>query len=241
MKAIILAAGRGERLAPMGWDKPKCLLEFGGQSLLDNTVGSLLENGVDRMVIVVGYKQKLVIEGLTKHNVSFDVVVNKDYAETNTIHSLYLAREHLNEDFIYFNSDVLFERSLISRLFSYDGNVFVIEKKMCGKEEVKVIVDDKERIVRIGKALEPGKCLGEFIGVGKFSVTSCDAMVKSLCRYNEELGERNLFFEAAVDAILEEHVFYAMPLDNLCAIEIDNPGDYRAAQELWENNFLRAE
>jgi choline kinase len=191
MKGVILAAGRGERLAPMGWDKPKCLLEFGEQTLLDNIINALLENGIDRLVVVVGYKQELVIEALTQHPVSFEVVVNEDFAQTNTIHSLYLTREHLNEDFIYFNADVLFERQLISRLVSCDGNVFAIEEKRCGKEEVKVIVDEQGRIIRIGKKIEPQECLGEFIGIGKFSESSCGAMVKSLCRFNE--GSENFF------------------------------------------------
>jgi len=234
MKGVILAAGRGERLAPMGWDKPKCLLEFGGQTLLDNIVGALLENGINRVVVVVGYKQEDVLKALEKHPVTVETVVNEDYAETNTIHSLYLARKHLNEDFIYFNADVLFERELISHLAGRDGNVFAIEEKKCGAEEVKVIVGGDRRIVRIGKKLEPQECLGEFIGVGKFSESTCEAMVKSLCRFNEELGERNLFFEAAVDAILDEHFFYAMGLDGLGAIEVDNPDDYKRAKALWE-------
>jgi choline kinase len=190
---------------------------------------------------VVGYKQDLVIEALRQHPVSFDVVVNKDFAQTNTIHSLYLTREYLNEDFIYFNADVLFERPLISRLVSCDGNVFAIEEKRCGKEEVKVIVNEEGRIVRIGKVLEPQECLGEFIGIGKFSKSSCGAMVQSLCRFNEELRERKLFFEAAVDSILDEHIFYAMGLDGLGAIEIDNPDDYKKAKILWEKVFLQTE
>jgi choline kinase len=237
MKAVILAAGRGVRLAPMGWDKPKCLLEFGGQTLLDNIVISLLENNIDEVVIVVGYKQELVLERLKQHAVTFDVEVNKDYAETNTIHSLYLAREHLDDDFIYFNADVLYERPLISRLVSYEGNVFAIDEKSCGAEEVKVVADEERRIVRIGKKLEPEKCLGEFIGIGKFDASSCKDMVKSLCRFNEDLGERDLFFEAAVEAILGEHSFYAMGMDGLSAIEIDSPEDYTTAKALWESKF----
>ncbi|MHC4131889.1 MAG: phosphocholine cytidylyltransferase family protein [Planctomycetota bacterium] len=241
MKGVILAAGRGERLALMGWDKPKCLLKFGGQTLLDNIVSSLLENSIDRLTVVVGYKKELVIDRLKQHQVTFDIVINKDYADTNTIHSLYLAREYLNEDFIYFNADVLFDSQLITRLVCRDGNVFAIEDKTCGEEEVKVIVDKDRRIIRIGKKLEPQECLGEFIGVGKFTESSCEAMVRSLCRFNEELGERDLFFEAAVDIILDEHVFYAMPLDDLRAIEIDNPDDYSSAKKLWEKNFSQAE
>jgi choline kinase len=163
MKAIILAAGRGERLASMGWDKPKCLLKFGEQTLLDNMIYSLLENSIDKLVVVVGFKQDLVIEALEKHPVSFEVVVNKDFAKTNTINSLYLARDFLDDDFIYFNADVLFDRNIVSKLLSSEGNVFAIEEKACGEEEVKVIVDENNRITCIGKKLPAEECLGQLV------------------------------------------------------------------------------
>ncbi|MFC1739683.1 NTP transferase domain-containing protein [Planctomycetota bacterium] len=238
MKAVILAAGRGERLASMGWDKPKCLLKFGNKTLLENIIESLLENGIDKVVVVVGFKQELVLEALEQQPVTFNIVVNKDYAETNTINSLYLAREFLDEDFVYFNADVLFDRQIIGKLLEKDDSVFAIEEKNCGREEVKVIVDDNSRIIRIGKDLPPEKCLGEFIGIGKFSESACPAMVKSLCRYNEELGERNLFFEAAVDDILGDHIFYGLPIGPMDAIEIDSPEDLEQAKKLWTKSFM---
>lgn len=233
MRAIILAAGRGKRLIPMGWDKPKCLLQFGGQTLLDNTILSLLENGIDRLTIVVGYKYELIIEALKRHPIKFEIVFNSNYDETNTIYSLYLARDSLNEDFIYFNGDVLFDSRIISRLLRHEGSVFAIDEKPCGKEEVKVLVDSDCRIMRIGKTLPIEKCMGEFIGICKFGQSTYGNLVRALCRHNEGLLERNLFFESAVDDILQKHVFLAMPIGELPAIEIDTPEDYQAAKRLW--------
>lgn len=235
MRAVILAAGSGNRLAPMGWDKPKCLLQFGEKTILDNAIAALLEHGVDRVCVVVGYRQKLVLEALEQYPVRADVVVNPDYASTNTIHSIYLARDHLDEDFLYFNADVLFDPKILSKLLAHQGTAFAIEEKTCGQEEVKVIVNESGRITRIGKALPPGECLGEFIGIAKFDRSTCPALISSLRRFNVELNSRNLFFEAAVDDILVQHAVLALPIGELRAIEIDTPDDYLAAQQLWES------
>ena len=240
MRAVILAAGRGKRLAPMGWDRPKCLLEFGPRSLLDNIIASLLENGIDRVALVVGYRQELVLEAMRRHPVQCDVVVNPEYAETNTINSLHRARAFLNEDFLYFNADVLFDRRIVARLLAHDGCAFAIDEGACGQEEVKVIVDDDRRIVRIGKALAPQECLGEFIGIGKFSRAACPDLLEALRDYNEERNQRNLFFESAVDDIVGQHVFLAVSIGRLAAIEIDSPEDYRAAGELWDSGQMGA-
>jgi choline kinase len=237
MRAVILAAGAGRRLAPMGWDKPKCLLPFGELTLLDLALDAFRANGIERLSIVVGYKPDLVLDVVRRHTAHADVVVNPDYACTNTIHSLYLARGHLGEDFVYLNGDVLFHPDIVARLLHEPGSAFAVEEKLCGEEEVKVIVDDARRIRRIGKVLSPEECLGEFIGVGKFDHSAAPAMIAALRRHNEGLGNRTHFFEAAVDDILAQHRFAAVSINGLPAIEIDTPEDYAAATRLWQARF----
>ncbi len=232
MKGVILAAGRGKRLAPMGWDKPKCLLKFGELTLLDNAVGSLTENGITDIVIVLGYRDQLVRAQMKSHDVSWQVVINEDFAETNTINSLWLAGEYLDDDFIYFNADVLFDRRIVSSLLTYPDSAFAIDPKACGDEEVKVIVDDSGRITQIGKKLPIDQCMGEFIGVGKFARSACADLKTSLQHYNETLSQRNLFFEAAVNDILADNIFMAVDTEDKLAIEIDSPEDYHQALEL---------
>lgn len=230
MRAVILAAGMGRRLASMGWGRPKCLLPIGGRSLLDNIITSLLENEIRHVVTVVGYQRDSVEAAAREHPIRCDFVVNEDFANTNTIHSLWLARDYLDDDFLYFNADVYFDRRIVRLLLEHETSALAVEAKPCGEEEVKVVVGADQRIRRIGKALPPEESLGEFIGVARFARSAGLLLVEALRHYVEDRRRRDLFFESAVDYILERHVFTAVPIGGLRAVEIDTPQDYDAAK-----------
>ncbi len=233
MKAVILAAGQGRRLAPMGWHDPKCLLPCDSGTLLDRTLQSILEQGIRDVIIVVGYRREMVMKAAQRHPMNCTFVVNEDFATTNTMYSLWMAREYLNEGFFFFNGDVWFEPLVLSMLLRQFGSALAVEVKRCGAEEVKVYADLTGRITRIGKNLPPEEALGEFIGVGKFEKTACSSLVESLRHFNEELAQRDHFFEAALDETLHRHAFKAAPLGELRAVEIDTPDDYARAKSLW--------
>ncbi|MHC4984594.1 MAG: phosphocholine cytidylyltransferase family protein [Planctomycetota bacterium] len=234
MKAIILAAGMGKRLAEIGWDQPKCLLGFSGRPLLNLMLSAVGACGIDRVVVVVGYRQELIRQAVASAGVQAEFVINDDYADTNTVHSLYLAREHLNDDFIYFNADVLFDARILPMLMDGEGGRLAVDVKHCGDEEVKVIVDSAGRIERIGKALPVADCLGEFIGIGKFAADACGDFVEALIQRNEVAGQRNLFFESAADDILKRQAHWAVDIGDLQAVEIDTPEDLAAARAAWD-------
>jgi len=233
VRAIVLAAGTGKRLAPMGWNKPKCLLPFGERTLLDLLVDALRTVGVSELVVVVGYQRELVEKSLRLRAVECGFVVNNDYADTNTIHSLWLAREHLVDDFLYFNADVLFDHRILELLMAEPTSALAVDIKACGEEEVKVIAGDDGRIIRIGKKLPPGDCLGEFIGVARFDRDACPPLVEALRIHNEIQAGRQRFFESAVDDILDRHEFRAVSIEDYWAVEIDTPDDYQRALDLW--------
>ena len=60
MKAIIIAAGLGSRLGSISLDKPKCLLEVAGTTILDNTVDLLRRVGIENIAIVVGHQADMI-------------------------------------------------------------------------------------------------------------------------------------------------------------------------------------
>ena len=60
MKAIIIAAGMGSRLNPLTNDKPKCMLELNGKTLLQHQIRALREAGIDRVALVKGYKKEAI-------------------------------------------------------------------------------------------------------------------------------------------------------------------------------------
>jgi len=55
-KAIILSAGQGSRLGHLTDDRPKCLIEFNGRTLLDRQLDALAANGVEEAVVVTGFR-----------------------------------------------------------------------------------------------------------------------------------------------------------------------------------------
>ena len=74
--------------------------------------------------------------------------------------------------------------------------------------------------------------------MAKFAADACGPLVESLRWYNEDLQQKNLFFEAAVDAILEDVPCMASNIGELAAAEIDCPEDYQIAQKLWTSGSM---
>jgi len=99
-KAIILAAGVGDRLRPFTHENPKCLAEVTGVPILENALKHLASLGTEEVVIVVGHHKERIIETVGSNYLGMSIVyvVSKDYATTNNIYSLWLARAHLEED-----------------------------------------------------------------------------------------------------------------------------------------------
>jgi choline kinase len=234
MKAVILAAGSARRLSPLTDNTHKCLLPIGEKSILEHQLDALDYYGVPEAVIVVGFLKEQIVEkfGRQYKNIDLSYIENPDYAVTNTVYSLYLARDYFQDsDFLYFNADVVFHRSLIGRLLlSKYPAAMGVEVKRCGAEEVKVIVGNGHRILRIGKKLPPEKCLGEFVGIAKFGASITKDFIAGLKAVIDE-GEKMAFFEKGVDRILAKQQLYYEDVSDIPVIEIDFPEDLERARK----------
>ena len=118
MHAIILAAGESSRLRPLTADRPKCMVEVGGREMLDRTLSALSSVGVDEVFLVSGYCRERLREayGDSRHGMSLRWLENPIYDRTNNLYSLWLAREHMTQDYLLLESDVVFEPELLQRL-----------------------------------------------------------------------------------------------------------------------------
>ena len=219
----------------MGWDLPKCLLPCPGGTLLDNTLGALSSRGVSRIAIVVGYKREHVEAAVGKQALTVDFLVNADYATTNTLHSLHLARELLREGALYFNGDVWFSEPAIDALRNNgrDDSTLLIVQRKCGLEEVKAVVSAEGRVRRIGKDLAPESAAGEFIGMARFAAPTGAALADDLERCINDEASATRFFEFSLNHILDAHSVRAAFVDSVDAIELDTPQDYDTARQLW--------
>ncbi len=128
--AIIMAAGKGERLAPVTLKTPKPLVEVNGVRMIDTIIGALRKNGIDDIYVVTGYMmEKFAI--LKEKYPDIHLISNQFYTEYNNISSLYVARHVLDMgecmildgDLVISNPDILhadFERSGYSGIWT-DG------------------------------------------------------------------------------------------------------------------------
>ncbi|MCF7867167.1 MAG: phosphocholine cytidylyltransferase family protein [Candidatus Cloacimonetes bacterium] len=236
MKAIILAAGMGKRLQKASDGKPKSMIKIGEKSIMHHQLESCQQVGIKDFVFVLGYKKdelkQHILEKIDQENAVF--IENPIYNKTNTLYSLYLTRKQFDDDFIYFNADVLFQSKLLKKISSPSQySQLLLETKSCGEEEVKMIIDDNMKILEIGKKLPIPKCAGEFIGIGKFKKEILPKFIEHL-QYGVDNDQANNYFEYAVDLLAKDVTLQAVPTDGIPCIEIDFPEDLRRAREMFE-------
>ena len=119
MKAIIIAAGMGNRLNPYTKDIPKCLLEIGGTTLLENLIKNLRELNIKDIAIVVGHlANKINLEGVT-------YFTNDNYVNNNILHSLMYAKKFMDDDVIISYSDIVYKSKHVEALKESNGDIVI--------------------------------------------------------------------------------------------------------------------
>lgn len=241
MKAIILAAGVSRRLYPLTYEIPKCLIEVGAKPILSHQLEALQSSGITDIIMVVGYYREAIMSHVQSQfpDINFEFVINHHYFETNTAYSLRLCNELVNGDpFVLMNADVLYPKEVLNRVIhSNHDTSLAVEIKPCGREEVKVIEGDDNRLVAIGKELIEDNALGEFIGVAKFSAEFSTAFGESLDRLITAGGTAD-YFEAAIHPLMSEYSVYYADVSDLPCIEIDFIEDLEKARELVKSDWF---
>ena len=230
MRAIILAAGVGSRLQALSGGKPKCLVEIGGRPLILHQLEALADHGIGPVLVVAGYKADEV-RSVVGDRAEF--VVNDRYQETNSLYSLWLAREWVDGPFILLNCDLFFSPDILDRLLDAPSNALVYDSTSSrGREQTKVAVKEG-RVVDIGKDVPPGSARGESLGTLKFDAAGGKAMFDASDRLIREGNERAWVIEATRAAATQVDI-RAINVAGLAWTEIDFPYDLDVARrEVW--------
>ena len=131
MKAIILAAGMGTRLRPFTMSVPKCLVPVNSKPILEHQLDALLTAGVRDVILVVGYLSELISDkyGIKYGDMNIRYVQNQIYDRTNNIYSLWLALQHLDNQVLLLEGDLVFETELLQRLIqTREPDVAIVER-----------------------------------------------------------------------------------------------------------------
>ena len=234
MKALILAAGYGSRLAPLTDTLPKSLVPVNGKPILFKQIDNLYDCGVTDITVISGYRANMLEAAVHDRFRDVNIIESVDYRTTNNMYSAYLAREAMaGEPFLMMNADVFFDASVIESLLAFDApDAIVTDIGFYLEESMKVIEDETGRLTHISKQITPEEALGASIDVYKFSAEGGAAFFRKCAEYIEEKRELKLWSEVALDGILSDVVFRACPLKGRW-FEIDNHEDLAAAERIF--------
>lgn len=146
MQGLILAAGMGRRLENYIKGKIKCMLEIKGQTLISRQIAALKSVGIQKIVIVCGYKKDDLKRYITENVKGIEIVFidNDSYETTNNIYSVFLAREYLkNDDTLLIESDLIFEESIIREIVDdKSSNIVAVSKYKTWMDGTVVTIDN---------------------------------------------------------------------------------------------------
>lgn len=244
--AVIPAAGLSRRLKPLTDHTPKCLLDIEGKSLLQRMIDSILDNGVEKFILVTGYRNEM-IENFVRHNyesIDFTFINNPDFENNNNSYSLWLASEFVKGDMLLLDSDIFFESGIItSMISSHKENIIAVNfTDELDEEQVKVELDNEKKLLYIGKDTPIEKSAGESIGIALFSSYFLKTLFGILNRKIKDEKNVNEFYELSFQEAIEDddkrNCIYAIDISKYNCMEIDTPADLESARELARNYKL---
>jgi len=230
MQAVILAGGEGRRLREVSEGRPKCLLEIGGKPIIEHQIAALSDNGIHKILVILGHQADMVRAVVGK---KAEFIENARYKETNSLYSLWLARDWVQGPFVLMNCDVLFHPEILDRLLKGPGNTLAYDSTSSrGLEQTKVVIS-KGRVVDLGKDISSEIGRGESIGLLRFDEEGAKALFKRV-DYLVQNGDTDSWSIEGVRSACSEIVIRGINIAGLPWAEIDFPGDLeRARKEVW--------
>ena len=243
-RAVILAAGRGSRLHALTADVPKCLVEIGGEPLLERALHALASQGIAEAVIVIGYMGDVVRGRIGARFAGMDIcyVEAPDYARTNNIRSLWDARAYLDRDVLLLEADIAFDPSVIAALLAAPGSSAAVAPYDLALSGTVVRSDRKGRITSFTLGADQN---GQFDTSGAFKTVNIyvlrkallrDEVVPRLCQAIDG-GHVNGYYESVLrDCVNDPTLGIAMAAVDVSASrwsEIDDDRDLDAAEFMF--------
>lgn len=251
MRVLILAAGQGTRLAPLTDDRPKCMVELAGVSLLQRQTATLDSLNITDVTVIAGYRAE-VIEAA-----GFKTIINQDFASSNMVHSLFCASRLMDgeDDLIIAYGDIVYEPKVLNALMASDSPMSVVvdmewrrywelrmEDPLADAETMKI--DEQGLITELGKkprGLE--EIQGQYIGliqVRKDNVTAVRGLYEAMD--NSEVYDGQSFQQMYMTSFLQHAIdsgwpVKAVPISNGW-LEVDTVGDLELYRRMESEGAL---
>lgn len=248
MKAIIIGAGRGERLMPTTEDQPKCFAEVQGRRILDWALEAFSKNEIRDICFIGGYQ----IESVQNNYPDFTIRHNDDWPNNNILESLMYAGDLMMEPFICSYSDTLFTPNLVHGLVQCSGDIVLsVDTDWLSRYEhrsehppddaEKVTVENGE-ITQVHRGIPTGDAYGEFTGVAKFSRKGAQLLKeyyadRKMKFSGQPYREAKVFEKAYLIHLLQDMIEDGVEMTHADSageyMEIDTQQDFDLANQQW--------
>ncbi len=226
--AIIAAAGFEKQLLPLIEDKPKCLLDIKGKTILERQVAALNDCNIKEIALVRGYKK----EAITLPNIRY--YDNDRYEETGELFSLFCAENEMKGRTILLYGDIIFETAVLEKLLKSPADITLVvdlawsdtpekgQNRHLRPDLVKldpppgknylarfIMPEGETTVTQIGQDIPLDQAHGEFIGMAMFSDTGTRAFAEcyraSLAKYKAKgFHEAGEFMKASLPDLIQE-------------------------------------
>jgi choline kinase len=233
-KAVILSAGKGSRLLPLTADRPKCLIELSGKTLLDWQLDALQAKGIGDILVVTGFRDHLV-DAVAGRRAGVRTLFNPFYHVADNLGSVWMARAEFDRDLLLLNGDTLVSPDLLARVLGAGIGpiaVTIDEKEDYDSDDMKVLREG-DRLLRIGKALAPGRYNAESIGLIAFRGEGPRLFIERVEKMMRSSEGVRRWFLRAIDALAQEGAdIRIVSIEGEKWQEVDFPEDVVKAEAL---------
>ena len=236
MKAIILAAGEGQRLRPWTADRPKCMVPYRGRPILSYALEALRVAGVDDVVVVAGYRADAIDAPGAR------MVLNPRYATTNMVHTLFCAERELEGDVLISYGDIVYGPEIArAAVDSRDPIGVVYDRKwreLWEKRMADPLADAETlRLAPDGRIVELGKkptgyhqIEGQYMGLIRLDPAGCRDLRRHYGALDREARYEGRPFESMyMTTLLQSLIDAGVPVRGIPVdggwTEIDSPDD----------------
>jgi L-glutamine-phosphate cytidylyltransferase len=236
MKVIILSAGQGSRLGHLVDERPKCLIDFNGRTLLDRQLDTLQANGVHEAVVVTGFHDELVGQAIGRRSGGPEVrtIYNPFYKVADNTGSLFMARDELAGDCLVWNGDTLVSNALMARVLGngHPGICVTIDRKQSYDEDDMKVVEEAGRLKAIGKRLPMDTVNAESIGLLAFRSGGAEQFREAIERAIRSPEGTTIWYLRVIHQIAQGADVWTLDIEGEEWGEVDFPADVETARAL---------
>lgn len=240
--AILLSAGQGSRLLPLTAERPKCLIDFSGRSLLAWQIEMLARGGVKRIDVVTGFMTDMVEEHLSAiRDPRVDVTVrfNPFFKVADNLGSCWIAREAMHGDFLILNGDTLVSEEIVARV-QHDNPwpiAVTVDVKEHGydSDDMKVEREANGRLLHIGKTLTAQQSNAESIGFLAFRGEGADLFREAVRQAMRTPEGVQHWYLKVIDSLAPTGKVGTVSIQGLDWAEVDFLNDIEVATQLTDH------